>query len=136
MMILWWTFSPQIKVERRANKISWNKSQQFCFFMKMFPVNCASFQIQFPMSSLVQCDQMDKWFFQYLANYNDENYPHYQSRKIFCHVLNIPSMFCQRLWTFAKVAKFRQIWSHWPLSSNPDMKTTKSNHRNVRERNK
>ena len=66
----------------------------------------------------MQCDQMNRLCFQYLAIHSNENLPK--------SILIVPKWvknFAQNqinlkyiaidFYTFAKVVEFRQIWSHW-----------------------
>ena len=59
---------------------------------------------------------MARFVLQYLALNNNELLPNsIKVAKIgsqFCQILNKPSKFAKDFYFFAKVAKFRQIWSH------------------------
>ena len=69
----------------------------------------------------LQCDQMARLFFQYLAIYNDEILPKsiQKSPKVgsqLWQISNKPFKSCQRFQIFAKLAKFCAIWSHCYLA--------------------
>ena len=65
-----------------------------------------------------QQNQMVKLFFQPLAIYLQQRklaqeYKNVKVSSTFCQRLNEFSKIAKDSWNFAKVAKFRQIWSHW-----------------------
>ena len=65
-----------------------------------------------------QCDQMAKLIVQYLASDNRGNLPNSITNlqigiKSLSNVKWTLTLKLQRLWIWAKVPKFRHIWSHW-----------------------
>ena len=64
--------------------------------------------------------QMATLLFQYLAMNNNDNLPNIignlpKPGMKFCQILNRPVKIAEVFSNFAKVAKFRQIWSHCSL---------------------
>ena len=76
-----------------------------------------TFADHYTLALSLQCDQMARLFFNICSFATNKMcpiaYEVCQNRfKISPNIKN-PPKYCPRLFNFAKVAKFRQIWSHW-----------------------